>query len=99
MAAMKTWLHAPLHLFNETGTYMVTGATLHKEHYFKSNTDLDLLHDLLLELAEHYQWYLEAWAIFSNHYHFIARSPDDPSSLRKWITHFHASSARKLNDI
>ncbi|MGZ3632738.1 MAG: hypothetical protein ACXWM7_00200 [Parachlamydiaceae bacterium] len=36
---------------------------------------MDYLHSLLLELARKYGWNLEAWAIFSNHYHFIAQSP------------------------
>jgi putative transposase len=94
---MTKWIHAPLHLFNETGTYMVIGSTLNKEHFFTSNNDLDNLQNLLLELSKKYQWKLEAWAIFSNHYHFIAHSPDDPKILKKMITHLHASSARELN--
>lgn len=63
---MKPWPHAPHHFFNEAGTYMVTDATLNKEMLFKESRELDLLHDLLLELAERYQWKLEAWAIFAN---------------------------------
>ena len=94
---MEKWIHAPLHLFNETGTYMITASTLNKEHFFKESNDLENLQNLLLELSEKYQWKLEAWAIFSNHYHFIAHSPDDPATLKKMITHLHASSARQLN--
>jgi putative transposase len=94
---MKTLIHAPMHLFNEKGTYMVTGATFNKELYFKKSEELDLLHDLLLELSEYYQWRVEAWAIFANHYHFIAQSPENPTTLKKFITHLHASSARQLN--
>jgi putative transposase len=58
---------------------------------------LDYLHHLLLELASKYGWNLEAWAIFSNHYHFIAQSPADSKTLKKFITHLHASSARHIN--
>lgn len=76
---------------------MVTGATYHKEHFFKTESSLDFLQTLLFDLAKKYGWLLEAWAIFSNHYHFLAQSPIDPSNLRKFITHFHASSARYLN--
>ena len=76
---------------------MVTGATFNKEHFFKQPEDLTLLHDLLLELAEQYEWRLEAWAILANHYHFIAHSPACAKSLGKFVTHFHGSSARKLN--
>lgn len=76
---------------------MVTGATLNKAPYFKESQELDLLHDLLLELAPQYEWKLEAWAVFANHYHFIAQSPDNSTSLSKLISHLHASSARQLN--
>ncbi len=96
---MQKWIHAPLHLFNEKGTYMVTGATLHKAHYFNMSDDLDEVQNLLIKLTEHYQWKLEAWALFSNHYHFIAHSPNDPTTLKKMITHFHASSAIHLNQV
>lgn len=94
---MTNWPHAPLHIFNEKGTYIVTGATLQKELLFKKNEELDLLQGALLDLASHYQWQLEAWAIFSNHYHFIAQSPHDPSTLKKWISHLHATTAKQLN--
>ena len=35
--------------------------------------------------------------MFSNHYHFVARSPAEPVSLRKFATHLHADTARKIN--
>lgn len=95
---MKSWPHAPFHSFDEIGTYMVTGATMNKFMFFNNDEELDSLHDLLLELAEHYQWQLEAWAIFPNHYHFIARSSTNSLSLGKWITHLHATSAKQLNE-
>ncbi len=66
---------------------MVTGSTLDKVSYFRESQELDLLHDLLLDLAEQYEWKLEAWAVFANHYHFIAQSPDNPTSLGKFIKH------------
>ena len=53
----------------------------------------------LFKLSEKYNWRLEAWAIFSNHYHFIAHSPTDPTTLRKFLMHFHANTARTLNSI
>jgi putative transposase len=94
---MTNWSHSPLHMFNEKGTYMITGATLNKEHFFKTSDELDLLESTLQKLASQYCWNLEAWALFSNHYHFIAQSPEDPSTLRKFITHFHSNTARALN--
>ncbi len=96
---MEFWPHAPLHSFNEIGTYMITASTLHKNLFFKQEKELDLLQDLLLKLADHYQWRLEAWAVFPNHYHFIAQSSDNPDSLRKFIPHLHASSTKELNEL
>jgi putative transposase len=78
---------------------MVTGATHHKELLFKQEAELALLHDLLLELADYYKWRLEAWAIFANHYDFIAQSPDNSKSLSQFLKHLHASSARMLNQL
>ena len=94
---MAHWPHAPCHLLNNAGAYIVTGATLHKQHFFKTSEQLKLFQTLLFELAIKYDWFLEAWAIFPNHYHFIAQSPKDPSTLRRFITHLHASTARELN--
>lgn len=95
--AMTQWPHSPLHLFNEKGTYMVTGATLHKKLLFETSEALDLLQNTLLVLALQYEWYLEAWSLFPNHYHFIAQSPDNPTTLQKFISHFHSTTARSLN--
>ncbi len=94
---MAQWSHAPLHLFNSAGSYFVTGSTLYKQLFFRTEKQLDLLQDSLFELILKYHWRLEAWAIFPNHYHFIAQSPSDPSNLRKLLTHLHAHTAKELN--
>ena len=36
MPSTKDWPHAPIHRINSDGIYMVTGATLHKEHVFNT---------------------------------------------------------------
>jgi putative transposase len=56
-----------------------------------------LLERALLARAKRYQWQLEAWAVFPNHYHFLARRNDDSASLKRMLTHLHADSARELN--
>lgn len=96
---MTDWPHAPCHRFNAAGTYIVTAATLNKKHYFHTNEHLDFLQASLFELALKYDWQLKAWAIFPNHYHFIAQSSSNPSSLIKLLIHLHAHTARKLNRI
>ena len=93
----KDWPHAPVHRFDSRGIYIVTAATLHKERLFRSAENLDLLEQHLLSLAKRYRWQLEAWAVFSNHYHFVARNNDDSAVLKKFLKHLHADTARELN--
>jgi len=64
-----------------TGAYIVTGATYLKKPTFAGHQRLEYLCDLLLDLAEKYQWQLQAWAVFPNHYHFIALSPAEAGTL------------------
>jgi putative transposase len=40
---------------------------------------------------------LEAWAVFSNHYHFVARSLPGAIDLGQLIQRLHAVTARELN--
>jgi putative transposase len=95
---MADWPHSPLHRLEAKGTYIVTAGTLGKEHYFRSYDRLTLLHDRLLALAEEYGWLLQAWAAFSNHYHFVAVSPDNAQTLRDFIRRLHSDTARKINE-
>ncbi len=96
---MTHWPHAPLHIFDKTGTYMITAGTFYKQHLFNDAHRLQFLQDLLLELADEHGWELKAWAIFSNHYHFIVRSESDPESLKKMIYKLHRKSAIWLNKL
>jgi REP-associated tyrosine transposase len=93
----KDWPHAPIHRLSETGVFMVTAGTYRKEHCFKGDDRLDLLESSLLRLAKQYGWQLEAWAVFSNHYHFVAQSPSNPQTLQKLLRHLHADTARSVN--
>ncbi len=91
------WPHAPVHKLSEHGVYIVTAGTLHKEHFFNSDEKLSLVESTLLELASRYQWQIEAWAVFPNHYHFVARACPASADLRKYIIHLHSDTARALN--
>ena len=93
----KDWPHAPVHRLQESGVFMVTAGTLYKKHFFCDPVMLDLLQNRLLSLAKQYHWQLESWAVFSNHYHFIAQSPDEARTLQKFLRHLHADTARRLN--
>ncbi len=76
---------------------MVTCGTLEKAHFFRATERLDRLQELLCELAAQYEWELQAWALLSNHYHFIALAPSDATTLRRFIQHFHSVTAREVN--
>jgi hypothetical protein len=69
----KDWPYAPIHRLGSHGVFMVTGATLYKEHLFKGEERLTLLEGDILSLSKQYGWQLEAWSAFSNHYHFVGR--------------------------
>jgi hypothetical protein len=71
-----TWPHAPLHQLSTRGTYIVTAGTYQKAHHFRERKRLNVLHRGLLSVAQVFDWRLEAWAVFSNHYHFVGHSPD-----------------------
>jgi len=93
-----SWPHAPPHFTKGVGAYMVTAGTYQKDHLFRGPERLKILHDTLLTLAVKYQWDLQAWAVFSNHYHFIASSPEDGGgNLSRMLSHLHTSTARVVN--
>ncbi len=80
--ANKAWPHAPRHCLSEQGTYMVTTGTYHKAHIFCDADRLTCLESSLLALAREYDWELEAWAVFSNHYHFVGHTLSTPPDVR-----------------
>jgi len=93
----RDWPRAPLHRLSEQGTYMVTTGTYRKAHIFRDPARLDLLETSLLSLASKYDWHLEAWCVFSNHYHFVGHTYAAPSMLREFLTELHANTARDVN--
>jgi len=97
MPPIKDWPHAPVHRIGADGIYLVTGATLHKEHLFSTAEQLSLLENELLSLAMQHQWQLEAWAVFVNHYHFVARGLPEATPLKSFLKQLHSNTARELN--
>ena len=60
----------------------------------------DWFQETFFQLAEDFGWKLEAWAILSNHYHFIANIPPGPdggNSVRKLVTKLHSFTTKELN--
>ena len=97
MTGNKDWPHAPIHRLGSDGVFMITGATLHKQLFFSTAAKLTLLEDEILTLAKKYCWQLEAWAVFMNHYHLIARGGVDAKRLDAYLNHIHSNTARDLN--
>ena len=93
----KDWPHAPVHRLDERGAYMVTCGCYQKHHHLNTRERLTLVQSTLFEQAARFQWQLQAWAILSNHYHFVAISPENSQSLRKFITALHRITAIELN--
>jgi putative transposase len=96
---MADWAHAPVHKLDEEGTYIVTGATLNHQHYFSSPNRLTILQNTLFQYANKHNWKLQAWAVFSNHYHFVGVSPENPNNLSQMIKEIHAETAREVNKL
>ena len=104
------WPHAPAHQLSEHGTYFVTAWTYFKAHHFRTPKRLDVLQRGLLAVARDFSWNLEAWAVFSNHYHFVAHSPGDSKDAEAlsqmlgvlhtrtagWVNRLDRTSARKV---
>jgi putative transposase len=94
------WPHAPTHCLSEAGTYFVTSGTYRKQHFFRDTVRLPVLHRGLLKLAARFEWRIEAWAVFSNHYHFVAHSPEaGAESLREMLTILHRETAIWVNKL
>ena len=91
------WPHAPTHRLTETGIYMVTAGTYRKQPLFRDAPRLRMLHDALLTVAANHGWRLEAWAVFQNHYHFVAAASVDASTLALFIRELHSRTAVALN--
>jgi putative transposase len=96
------WPHAPTHQLSDGGTFLVTVGTYLKRHHFRGAERLPVLHRGLLKVAGEFGWELEAWAVFSNHYHFVAHSPSDvkgAESLSRMLGLLHEKTAKWVNGL
>ncbi|WP_009960785.1 hypothetical protein [Verrucomicrobium spinosum] len=107
-ATPTPWPHAPPHHFDATSIFFVTASTYLKARLFHDSARLNLLQGALLDHASRFGWQLEAWAVFANHYHFIARpvsggvtgtAAGKVGSLRELLTQLHRTTATALNSL
>jgi len=94
---MANWPHSPPHRLFEPGAFMITGATVHKQLFFRSPERLSFLHALLLDELQAAGWRPQAWAVFPNHYHVVAMAPESPDGLRQRLSKIHTHSAAQIN--
>jgi putative transposase len=78
---------------------LVTAGTYQKSHAFRGAERLAVLHRGLLAVTAEFGWELEAWAVFSNHYHFIGHSPADPTSISPMLAKLHERTAKWVNGL
>ena len=95
----RTWHHSPSHLFEPGAAYFVTAGTYQKATFFDTPEKRDFLLSTLFEEAKRFDWRLEAWAVMSNHYHFVAMAPEDANTLRKFVKALHSKAAIWLNRV
>ena len=91
------WPHAPEHRLSPSGTFLVTASTYRKQHHFRGTERLDLLRDQLLLSLREGGWQVEAWAIFSNHYHFVAHATPHCGGLSELLQQLHWDTAEQIN--
>jgi putative transposase len=91
------WAHSPSHLFSPNTAYMVTAGTYGKAPLFDTPEKRDFLLQSLFDEAKRWEWRLQAWAVFANHYHFVAYAPDNAETLKRMITSLHSRTAVWLN--
>jgi putative transposase len=99
VTATGDWPHAPLHRLSPGGTYIVTAATLDSLHYFRGTERLDALQAALLTQLREGGWFVEAWAVFSNHYHFVAHARPGAAALNELLQELHRSTALAVNEL
>lgn len=76
---------------------MVTAGTYLKRSIFRGGMRLEFLCDTLLDLAERYKWELQAWAVFPNHYHFVALCTEKAAPLTAFTKHLHSVTGIEAN--
>ena len=76
---------------------MVTCGTLHKQRFFNTDADLEMVRTVLFDVAAKYKWALDAWSLFPNHYHWVGHAPEDAETLKSMLQELHSKTAIELN--
>jgi putative transposase len=96
MTVLSQWPHAPAHWTFDAGIYMVTAGLYKKQALLNTPERRDAVLSELFACAREFEWHLQAWAVMSNHYHFVART-ERPETLRRLTAKVHGNTTRLLN--
>ena len=91
------WPRAPVHRISEHGTYIVTAGTYEKQHFFHASERPRPSSSFSAQDRHETGWDLEAWAVFSNHYHFVGHSRANSAELSEFAKLLHGRTAIELN--
>jgi putative transposase len=76
---------------------MVTAGTYTKAPHLHSSERLDFFLESLFDHAAEFNWSLRAWAVLTNHYHFVAASPSAAETLSTFLGKLHMQTSKQLN--
>ncbi len=94
---MTDWPHAPVHYAKDNSIYMVTAGTYQKKPVFSGDEKTGMLCKALMDCCTEFLWLLQAWAVFPNHYHFIALKTEQSGALKTLINKLHMTTAKEVN--
>lgn len=99
MELFKEYRHYPPHLFRPNAIYVITGSIKNKRHLLDSNKKKEFFCETLFKSSSQHNWQIGAWACLSNHYHFVARAPENAANMTMLIREVHSLSARYINSV
>ncbi len=97
----RDWPHAPPHRLASAGVYFLTARAADQQDLLMEDEMKEWFQETLFSVANEFGWTLEAWAIFSNHYHFIGHSPATVDgaaiSLGPMVRKLHSLATKERN--
>ena len=90
--------HYPLHIYEDDTMYFITARTINKEKFFNTIEKKKIFQQVLKSVLEKYSYYLHAWIVLDNHYHFLMKIMTG-ENLKLFIKDLHSTSARKINEL
>ena len=93
----RVYPHNPPHLFLPDVAYIITARMRNQKQVMDTAEKKAFFFRELVTQAESFHWQLEALAILGNHYHLVARSPEEAANLPDFIGTLHSQTAIEFN--